>query len=192
LEEIHHGGCRGKGEASGSASQVQSEPSLDDLLRSLNIKGEEIGGIFVPKEEVESLKDGTKWMAVMTVLTARPFTAISMKKTMRFAWAPAQEVTFRDVEENRFVIPTNCLGDWQKITKQAWIFREQGLLIRKYDGSCKALAVELNRIHAWVQIHDMPELFRKNPIMTDLAAMVGEVITVDLRVDGGDFVRARV
>jgi hypothetical protein len=28
--------------------------------------------------------------------------------------------------------------------------------------------------------------------MTDLAAMIGEVITVDLKVDGGDFVRVRV
>jgi hypothetical protein len=138
-----------EGEASGSASQIRSEPSLDDLLRSLNIKGEEIGGVFVPKKEVEALKDGTKWMAVMTVLTPRPFIAISMKKTMRFAWAPEQEVTFRDVKENRFVIQANCLGDWQKITEQGpWIFREQGLLIEKYDGSCKASAVELNRIHA--------------------------------------------
>jgi hypothetical protein len=166
---------------------------LDELLKSLNLRGEDIGGVFVPKEEVESLKEDTKWMAVMRVLTPRPFSATSMKKTMRFAWAPAQEVKFRDIEDNKFVIQASCLGDWQRITEQGpWIFREQGLLIEKFDGSCKASSVELNRIHAWVQIHDVPELFRKKPIMTDLAARIGDVITVDMRVDGADYVRARV
>jgi hypothetical protein len=77
-----------KGEASGS-EQPRSEPSLEELLKSLNLKGEDIGGVFVPKEEVDSLKEGTKWKAVMRVLTTRPFSAISMKKTMHFAWAPA-------------------------------------------------------------------------------------------------------
>jgi hypothetical protein len=182
----------GKAEAGGS-SGPRSEPSLDELLRSLNIKGEDIGGVVVQKEAMESLKEGTKWMAVMRVLTSRPFSAISMKKTMHFAWAPAQDVTFRDVEENRFVIQANCLGDWQRITEQGpWIFREQGLLIEKFDGSCKASAVELNRIHAWVQIHDVPELYRRKQIMTELATNIGEVIMVDMKVDGGDFVRARV
>jgi hypothetical protein len=66
---------------------------------------------------------------------------------------PAQEVTFRDLEDNRFVVQANCLGDWQRITEQGpWIFRDHGLLIEKYDGSAKASMVELNRIHAWIQI----------------------------------------
>jgi hypothetical protein len=64
--------------------------------------------------------------------------------------------------------------------------------VEKYDGSCKASTVELNRIHAWVQIHDLPELYRKKSIVTDLAANIGEVITIELRVDVGDFARARV
>jgi hypothetical protein len=182
-----------KGEAIGSATGVEAEPSLDELLSSLNIKGEEIGGVFVKKEEVEMLKGETKWMAVMKVLSSKPFSVASLKKTMRFAWAPAQEVLFRDLEENRFMIHAKCLGDWQKITEQGpWIFRDHGLLIEKYDGSCKASAVELHRIHAWVQIHDIPELYRRKPIISDLAANVGEVINVDMRVDVGDFVRIRV
>jgi hypothetical protein len=66
------------------------------------------------------------------------------------------------------------------------------LLIEKYGGSCKASSVELNRIHAWVQIHDVEELYRKNPIILGLAGNVGEVLQVDLGVAGGDYVRARV
>jgi hypothetical protein len=182
-----------KKDASGSQEKEWEEPSLDELLSSLNIKGEEIGGVSVSKEEVDLLKGETKWMAVMRLLSPKPFSAASLKKTMRFAWAPAKEVSFRDLEENRFIVYANCLGDCQRITEQGpWIFRDHGLLVEKYDGSCRASAVELNRIHAWVQIHDIPELYRRKPIITDLAANVGEVITVEMRVEVGDFARARV
>jgi hypothetical protein len=50
-------------------------------------------------------------MAVMRLLTSKPFSTQSLKKTMSFAWAPAQEVTFRDLEENKFMVQANCLGD---------------------------------------------------------------------------------
>jgi hypothetical protein len=84
---------------------------MEELLNSPNLNGKILGFFFVPKQEVRSLKEATKWMAVMRILTPRPFSAILMKKTMRFAWAPAREVSFMDVEENRFVIHANRLGD---------------------------------------------------------------------------------
>jgi hypothetical protein len=187
---------REKGESSGSVETAAPEPSLEDLLKSLNLKGEDIEGFFVAKDEVQSLKEGTKWMAVVRLLSSKPFSVTSLKKTMRFAWAPAQEVRFRDLEENKFIVQASCLGDWQRITEQGpWIFRDYGLLVEKYDGSCKASSVELNRIHAWVQIHDVPELFRKKPIIAGLAGNIGEVILVDMnssREDGGNYVRARL
>jgi hypothetical protein len=130
-------------------------------------------------------------MAVMRLLSAKPFSATSLEKTMKFVWAPAQTVTFHAMEGNRFLVQANCLGDLQRIIEQGpWIFRDHGMLIEKYDGSCKAPSVELNRIHAWVQIHDVPELYRKKHIITDVAEKVGEVITVDMH--GGDYVRVRV
>jgi hypothetical protein len=100
-----------KKEASGSQEKEWEEPSLDELLSSLKIKGEDIGGVSVSKEEVDLLKGETKWMAVMRLLSPKPFSAASLKKTMRFAWAPAKEVSFRDLEENRFIVYANCLGD---------------------------------------------------------------------------------
>ncbi|KAK1611919.1 hypothetical protein QYE76_035592 [Lolium multiflorum] len=166
-------------------------PSLEDLLQSLKIKGDDLGGIFVPKAEVEALKEDSKWMAVLKVLTTKTFSAASLKQTLCFAWAPAQEITFRDLENSSFIVQAKCLRDWQRITDHGpWLFREQGVLIEKYDGCCKAMSVELNMIHAWVQIHDVPELFRKKHIMTDLAAKVGQLLAVDMT--GGEFARARV
>jgi hypothetical protein len=176
-----------KGEASDTARELEAEPSLEELLQSLNLKGEEIEGLFVAKSEVENLKEEAKWMAVMRLLTTKPFSAISLRKTMRFAWAPAKEVLFCDVEENRFLVQANCLGDWKKITEQGpWLFRDHGLLIEKYDGSCSAKSVDLHRIHAWVRVHDIPELYRKKHLIWDLAGSVGEVLQVDMNGFGPD------
>jgi Mg2+/Co2+ transporter CorB len=92
-----------KGEPSEAASR-EGESSLEELLRSLNLKGEDIKGVFVAKSEVESLKEEVKWRAVMRLLTSKPFSAISLKKPMNFAWAPAKEVTFRDLEGQIFLV----------------------------------------------------------------------------------------
>jgi hypothetical protein len=43
-----------------------------------------------------------------------------------------------------------------------------------------------------VQIHDIPELYRKKHIIFKAAANVGEVIMVDMKAEGGDFIRVRV
>ncbi|KAK1662775.1 hypothetical protein QYE76_050934 [Lolium multiflorum] len=188
--------AKGKDVAGGSMEQAGSEPSLEDLLQSLNLKGEDIGGVFVAKSEVEALKEGSRWMAVMRLLTPRPYSTTSLKKTMLFAWAPAQDVVFRDMEENRFLVQANCLGDWKKITEQGpWLFRDHGLRIEKYDGSCRASTVELNRIHAWVRILEVPELYRKKNLISELAKTIGEVIQIDMNntgSEGGDYVRARI
>jgi hypothetical protein len=62
-------------------------------------------------------------MAVMKGLSGKPFSATSLKKIMHFAWAPAHEVYFCDLEDNRFIVQASCLGDWKKITEQGpWIF----------------------------------------------------------------------
>jgi hypothetical protein len=65
-------------------------------------------------------------------------------------------------------------------------------MIEKFDGGCSAMAVELNRIHAWVQIHDVPELYRKQHLISGAAGNIGEVIAVDMNGSGGDFVRVRL
>ena len=128
----------GKGDVSGSATQPGSGLDLDELLKSLNLREEDIEGLAVAKEEVETLKEGTKWMAVMRLLSSKMFSATLLKKTMMFAWAPAKEVTFRELENDKFIVQANYLGDWQKITEQGlWIFHDHGLLLRSMMGAAR-------------------------------------------------------
>jgi hypothetical protein len=74
--------AREKGELSGSMERMGSEPSLEELLQSLDLKEEEIGGIFVAKKDVESLKERSKWMAIMKLLMTKTFSAISLDQLL--------------------------------------------------------------------------------------------------------------
>jgi hypothetical protein len=62
----------GRSEASRKMDQAP-EHTLEELLRSLNLKGEDIDGFVVARSEVETLKEGTKWLAVARLLTSKPF-----------------------------------------------------------------------------------------------------------------------
>ena len=67
-------------------------------------------------------------MALAKVATPHPFSSQSFFSTMQFAWNMAQGVTFRAVEDNLFVVPVFCLGDWQKLMEVGpWLFRNHGV-----------------------------------------------------------------
>jgi hypothetical protein len=66
---------------------LSMEPSLEELLKSPNLTEDDIGGISVAKEEVDVLKEGIKWIALMHILSSKSFIAASLKKTMQYAWA---------------------------------------------------------------------------------------------------------
>jgi hypothetical protein len=76
-----------------------------------------------------------------------------------------------------------------------WIFRQQGVIVEPYDGVADPNTVVLNRLHAWVQVRGIPPLFRKEAIVRDMAARIGEVLGVELYAlgaSGTSFVRVRV
>jgi len=104
------------------------------------------------------------------VATPHPFSSQSFFSTMQFAWNMAQGVTFRAVEDNLFVVPVFCLGDWQKLMEEGpWLFRNHGVMLKPYDGMANPRSVVLNQIHVWSQIHKIPELFRLENLVRDLA-----------------------
>ncbi|KAK1692881.1 hypothetical protein QYE76_009578 [Lolium multiflorum] len=55
--------------------------------------------LFVAKEQIDELKEEMMWMALMRLLTTKPFNVASLKKTMSSAWAPMKEVVFHELEE---------------------------------------------------------------------------------------------
>ena len=86
-------------------------------------------------------------MAICRVHTTKPFSRESFYTHMRAAWSLAQDVNFKPVGENLFVLTVNCLGDWKRVTEQGpWLFRDNGVLIEPYDGFQKLDLVILDKI----------------------------------------------
>ena len=168
---------------------------MDELLSKLQLSEEERDGVVLAKADRENLP-AVKWMAVAKLLTLKDFSVTSLMSTMRAAWNPAMEVSFRSIGKNLFVIQAFCLGDWKRIMEEGpWIFRGYALMLEEFDGSTTIPKVTPNRVRTWIQIHKIPHLYRTEEIVKQLAAKVRDVQEVVMRAvpsRTGDFHRVRV
>jgi hypothetical protein len=86
---------------------------VEELLKNLNLQGEELNEVVLRKEEVRRWPT-VKWLAARKILTRKSYSIQSVWNKMLAAWSPTYEVTFHDVEPNLFVMQAHCLGDWKK------------------------------------------------------------------------------
>jgi hypothetical protein len=94
-----------------------------------------------------------------------------------------------------FTIQCSCLGDWLKVTKGGpWLFRQNAVTIQEYDGLSDPAEINMNLLAVWVQIHKLPDGYRGDSLVRNLAAKkFDSVIEVDSANHGlGDFIRVRV
>ncbi|KAM0839832.1 hypothetical protein ACQ4PT_060066 [Festuca glaucescens] len=184
-------------EESSKAGEGRSrkEVDVDELLKNLNLHGEELHDVVLGKEEIKQWPE-VKWLAAAKVLTGKSFSMQSLKNSMQAAWNPAHEVSFHALEPNLFVLQAHCLGDWNRIMHEGpWLFRGCALMVEPFDGLTMVPTVTPSSVLAWVQIHKIPPLFRNKEVITQLASRVGEVISVDLapvQMRTGVFHRVRV
>jgi hypothetical protein len=128
-----------EGGASGSMPPVD----LQEMLKRMVLKDEELDDVVLPKEEVMNLKEGARWMAVV-----KPFF-----QKMDAAWGFAKAWTIRPVEDNMFVLQVSCLRDWNRVMNDGpWIFRQQGVMVEPYDGVADLNTVVLNLFVLWMWI----------------------------------------
>ncbi|KAK1683349.1 hypothetical protein QYE76_044197 [Lolium multiflorum] len=178
-----------------AGGRSRREVDVDDLLKNLNLHGEELHDVVLGKDEVKKWPE-VKWLAAAKVLTGKSFSMESLKKSMHAAWNPARDVSFHAVGENLFVLQAHCLGDWNRIMLEGtWLFRGCALMVKPFDGATMAPTVIPAGVQAWIQIHKIPPLFRNKEVLNQLASRVGEVIASDLtpvQMRTGEFHRVRV
>jgi hypothetical protein len=97
----------------------------------------------------------------------------------------ANDVSFKAIEENLFVIKFFYLGDWRKVMDEGpWIFRGHAVLLEEYDGITKPSKMKFKNLNVWVRIYDLPTGFRTNKnIGRQLGNKIGHFLKVDLDED---------
>lgn len=162
------------------ASGLGGEARLDDLLQKLKLSDTEGGGVFLAKVTREEFPK-VKWMAAAKLLSQKEYSEASLMSTMRSAWNTVREVTFYPIGRNLYVVQAFCLGDWKRIMEEGpWLFRGCTLMLEEFDGSTTT-PKRPHKVPAWIQIHGVPHLYRTEEIMKQLAAIVGDVILVEMK-----------
>lgn len=109
---------------SGSSSQSRvsggrrdGKAPIYDLLKRLELHEEEDDNLNFD-EELPDVVPEAEFRAICCMHTTRPYSRESCYTTMRMAWSLAQDVNFKPVGENMFVLTMNCLGDCKRVTEQ--------------------------------------------------------------------------
>ncbi|KAK1627889.1 hypothetical protein QYE76_002204 [Lolium multiflorum] len=176
------GGSKGKG-----------TKTIDEMLGQLDLQEEDFRDVCLDDVE-EEINESTQWLALARVKTERGFSQAVFYGEMRAAWNLAQEVRFRAIGQNLFVVQVQCLGDWERIMERGpWIFQNQAVLLEPYDGFSRAQDIELFFMPIWAQIHELPEAYCKEKVVKQLIEKAGEkAMEVKITGNWGNYVRVRI
>ncbi|XBI43638.1 hypothetical protein VPH35_108385 [Triticum aestivum] len=144
----------------GGDDTAAARSDLGDFLKQLDLNDDDFADVDIDDDD-PAIQESVRWLAIARVHTSRSFNLSSFYKDMRAAWNPAQDVRFRPVVPNHFVVQASCLGDWERIMNQGpWLFRNMAVLLCLYDGFSKAEEVEFFHVPIWLQIHIVEKLLK--------------------------------
>ncbi|KAM0875582.1 hypothetical protein ACQ4PT_036698 [Festuca glaucescens] len=182
----------------GSSSGVATgkEPEINDLLQHLDLCDDEQDEVVIGAEAAKEFQLAARWLAIAKVHTTRNFSADALFGKMKAIWNLSRDPICREAGENLFVFQMHCLGDWKKVVHQGpWTFRGWAVLIEDYDGKEDPEEISFGGLYVWAQIHGIPELYRKNSVVDDLARRIGKTKEVQMSPKlfyEGNYVRIRV
>jgi hypothetical protein len=163
--------------------------NIESMLQRLEITEEEEDAVDL-SGLIEENRESMKWMVIIRVCLKTPFSHTAFYQKMQVAWAVAQEVSFRDLEEYTFTAQFKCLGDWRTAMHGGpWLFRRNAVVIEEYNRLVNTEMIPLDSIRVWVRIMGMPELIRNTAATKAMAGKLGEVLLVELGANGASYVK---
>jgi hypothetical protein len=162
----------------------ESAGNIDDMLSRLAITAEEEEEVDL-SGLIEEHRAAMKWAVIIKVCLKTSFSHTAFYQKMQVAWAVAQEVSFRDLDDFTFIAQFKCLGDWRTAMHGGpWLFRCNAVVIEEYDGLVNTETIPLDSIRVWISIMGLPDLVRNPAVARTLAGKIGQVIEVEMGTNG--------
>ncbi|KAM0874240.1 hypothetical protein ACQ4PT_037549 [Festuca glaucescens] len=182
--------------AGSSGIGAGEDDGIDDMLKHLELHEDELDDVVLGETAVAEFRKEARWLAIGKVLTTKSFSVEAFFEKMKAVWNLSREPGCREAGKNMFIFQMHCLGDWKKVVHQGpWTFRGCGVFIEDYDGMSDLETVAFTGMYVWAQIHGIPELYRKETVVDDLARKIGKAKEVQMAPKlfyEGNYVRTRV
>lgn len=102
----------------------------------------------------------------------------------------------QEAGDNVFIFQIFCLGYRKKVVHRGpYIFKGLVVMIEDYDGVIDPSKVVFDGLYLWAKIHNIPERYRHDAVVDDLAKRIGRVREVQMSSNllyEGNYVRVRV
>ncbi|KAE8768089.1 hypothetical protein D1007_60482 [Hordeum vulgare] len=179
--------------SSSTGKSQGKEDDLGDFFDKLDLHEDEFDDVVVEEDAPELLEE-IRWVALVRVHTSIFFSQAAFYKDMRAAWNCSQQVRFRPIGPNLFVVQVYCLRDWDRITQHGpWLFRNMAILLAPYDGFTKIEDVLMVYMPIWLQIHRLSDGYCRHDLIVKLLRSAGEVLQTRIKGNSrGDYIRVRV
>ncbi|KAE8805573.1 hypothetical protein D1007_18239 [Hordeum vulgare] len=148
---------------------------LRDCSSQLDLEGEEYDDMMIDEEDPR-INKSVEWLALARVHSEENFSHEAFFKDMRAAWNSAQQVRFRRVGENLFVVQAFYLGVLERTMERGpCLSRNMAVLLIPYDGLSKVEDQTIAHMAIWPQIHKLSDAYCNKEIVEKLIKNVGKV-----------------
>ncbi|KAM0852123.1 hypothetical protein ACQ4PT_051987 [Festuca glaucescens] len=176
-------------EERGDSVAPESPENIEDMLNRLEITAEEEDAVDL-SGLIEENRSSMKWDVIIRVCLKTSFSHTAFYQKMQVAWAVAQEVTFRDIDEFTFIAQFRCYGDWKTAMHGGpWLFRRNAVVIEEYDSLVNTETISLDSIRVWIRIMGLPDLVRNPAAARIMAKKIGKVLEVEMGTNGVNYVK---
>lgn len=159
----------------------------DTELELITTQIEEGLAVRFTEDELQQAGKEFENALVVKIIGNRGYNRSAFKTVLRELWNPTEGLKFTEVEGNIQIAIFNNASDRDKVlAKGPWRFMGWALQVEKWVPGKQIAELFTDKLHLWIQIHNLPVEYRHNQFAIRFAEKAGRVIQVSGTKEGSD------
>ncbi|XP_042958006.1 uncharacterized protein LOC122293492 [Carya illinoinensis] len=169
---------------------------LEEKWKDLKLRDEEKMVIEIDEEVPSDLLIKEQRTLLEKFCSNRLISKEVVENTLAKVWRISKQAQFTEVSPNIFAIVLDNIANKQKVwSGRPWLFDNQLLVLKEFDGFTPLKQVNFNSESFWVRFHNLPLSCMMEVRGEQIGSTVGRVERVDVQEDGsgwGKFLRVQI